>query len=288
MSGRVAGKVALITGAARGQGRSHALALAREGADVIAVDLCEDIESTAYPLARPGDLAATVKGIEALDRRVYHQIVDVRDRAGLAGAIRRGVSELGHLDIVVANAGICPLGPDGGPQAFLDAIQVNFGGVVNAIESALPHLRNGASIIATGSVAGLIPGALTNPVTGPGGAGYTWSKNAVATFIHTLALQLAHRFIRANVVHPTNCDTDMLQNDMMYRVYRPDLENPTREDAEPAFCSLQKMPVPYITATDISNAVLFLASDESRYVTGLQMKVDAGSLLGQPYPAMGS
>jgi SDR family mycofactocin-dependent oxidoreductase len=288
MSGRVAGKVALITGAARGQGRSHALALAREGADIIAVDFCEDIETNDYPLARPDDLAATVKEIKALDRRVYHQIVDVRDRTGLNDAINRGLSELCHLDIVVANAGICPLGADRGPQAFLDAVQVNFGGVVNAIEGALPHLRNGASIIAIGSVAGLIPGATDNPVTGPGGAGYAWSKKAIATFVHTLALQLAPQLIRANVVHPTNCDTDMLQNDMMYRVYRPDLEKPTREDAEPAFNSLQKMPVPYVAAADISNAVLFLASDESRYVTGLQMKVDAGSLLGQPFPAMGN
>lgn len=288
MSGRVAGKVALITGAARGQGRSHALVLAREGADIIAVDFCEDIESNGYPLARPSDLAATAKEIEALDRRVYHQIIDVRDRAGLADAIRGGVSELGHLDIVVANAGICPLGADRGPQAFLDAVQVNFGGVVNAIEGALPHLRDGASIIAIGSVAGLIPGATDNPVTGPGGAGYSWSKKAIATFVHSLALQLAPRFIRANVVHPTNCNTDMLQNDMMYRVYRPDLENPAREDAEPAFHSLQKMPIPYLEATDTSNAVLFLASDESRYVTGLQLKVDAGSMLAQPYPAMGN
>ena len=288
MSGRVAGKVALITGSARGQGRSHALALAREGADIIALDRCEDIESNAYPLARPGDLAATVNAIEALGRRVYRQIIDVRDRAGVADAIHQGVSELGRLDIVVANAGICPLGAHCGPQAFLDAVQVNFGGVVNAIEGSLPHLRSGASIIAIGSVAGLTPGALDNPVTGPGGAGYAWSKNAIATFTHALARQLASQLIRANVVHPTNCNTDMLQNDMMYRVYRPDLENPTRPDAEPAFNSLQKMPVPYVEATDTSNAVLFLASDESRYVTGLQLKVDAGSLLGQPYPAMGS
>jgi NAD(P)-dependent dehydrogenase (short-subunit alcohol dehydrogenase family) len=189
MSGRVAGKVALITGAARGQGRSHALALASEGADVIAVDFCEDIESNDYPLARPEDLAATAKVIEALHQRVYRQIVDVRDRTGLIDAINKGVSELGRLDIVVANAGICPLGADTGPQAFLDAVQVNFGGVVNAIEGALPHLPNGASIIAIGSVAGFIPGAVDNPVTGPGGAGYAWSKKAIATFIHALAAE---------------------------------------------------------------------------------------------------
>jgi len=287
MAGRVAGKVALITGAARGQGRSHALLLAREGADIIAVDFCEDIETNGYPLATPNDLAETVKEIEALDRRVHHRIVDVRDRAGLADAVRSGVAELGHLDVVVANAGICPLGPDRGVQAFLDAVQVNFGGVVNAIEGSLLHLRSGGSIIATGSVAGLLPGGTDNPTNGPGGAGYSWAKRAIATFVHGLALQLAPRSIRANVVHPTNCNTGMLQSDPMYRIYRPDLENPTREDAESAFFSMQTMPIPYTEAIDISNAVLFLASDESRYITGLQMKVDGGALLRHPYPAMG-
>ncbi|MEV8546503.1 mycofactocin-coupled SDR family oxidoreductase [Streptomyces sp. NPDC051572] len=287
MTGRVAGKVAVITGAARGQGRSHALRLAAEGADIIAIDFCEDIASNKYPLATSEDLAQTVKQVEALGRRVFARQADVRDRAAVRGAIDAGVAELGHLDVVVANAGICPLGPDGDVTSLVDAVQVDFGGVVNAIEAALPHLGAGASIIATGSVAAMTPGAADNPANGPGGVGYAWAKQAIATFVHTLALQLAPQSIRANVVHPTNVNTDMLQSGPMYRAFRPDLENPTREDAEQAFPVTQTMPIPYVESIDISNAVLFLASDEARYITGVQLKVDGGSLLRQPYPAMG-
>jgi SDR family mycofactocin-dependent oxidoreductase len=286
MSQRVAGKVALVTGAGRGQGRSHALQLAEQGADIIALDICADIETNGYPLASVDDLDAVVKEIDALGRRAYRAVVDVRDRDGLILAVREGVDELGRLDIVVANAGICPLGPDRGVAAFVDAVQVDFVGLVNAVDAALPHLDAGASIIAIGSVAGLMPGTVDQPALGPGGAGYSWAKRACATFIHELALQLAPRSIRANVVHPTNCNTAMLQSDPMYRIYRPDLEHPKREDAEPAFYAMQTMPVPYVEPQDISNAVLFLASDESRYVTGLQMKVDAGATLRLPYPAL--
>ena len=286
MSQRVSGKVALVTGAGRGQGRSHAMLLAEQGADIIAVDICDDIATNGYPLATPQDLESVVKEIDALGRRVHHAIVDVRDRVGLIEAVAAGVDELGRLDVVVANAGICPLGPQCGVAAFVDAVQVDFGGVVNAVDAALPHPDAGASIIAIGSVAGLMPGTVDRPELGPGGAGYSWAKRAIATFIHDLALQLAPRSIRANVVHPTNCNTDMLQSDPMYSIYRPDLEKPTREDAEPAFYSMQTMPVPYVDPRDISNAVLFLASDESRYVTGLQFKVDAGATLRLPYPAL--
>lgn len=287
MTGRMTGKVVIVTGAARGQGRSHALRLAEEGADIIAIDICADIESNRYSLATPDDLAHTAKQVEALGRRVFAQQADVRDRAALQSAIDNGVAELGRLDVVVANAGICPLGLDGNITSFLDAIQVDFGGVVNAIEAAMPHLGSGGSIIATGSVAGLITGAADSPGNGPGGTGYAWAKRATATFIHALALQLAPRSIRANVVHPTNVNTGMLQSEPMYRAFRPDLENPTREDAEQAFYVTQEMPIPFVEPIDISNAVLFLASDESRYVTGLQLKVDGGSVLRQPYPAMG-
>jgi SDR family mycofactocin-dependent oxidoreductase len=279
MAGRVEGKVAFVTGAARGQGRSHALRLAEEGADIIAIDICEDIETNGYPLSNETDLAETGKLVEKLGRRAVTAKADVRERSQLAAAVRHGVAELGGLDVVVANAGICPLGGDLPAQAFLDAVSVDLLGVINTVEAALPHLRAGASIIATGSVGGLMPGGTDNPAAGPGGAGYAHAKRGVARFVHDLASQLGPQSIRVNAVHPTNCNTAMLQNPPMYRLFRPDLDDPGREDAELAFATMQRMPIPYVEPSDISSAVLFLASDEARYVTGLQMKVDGGASL---------
>ncbi|MCU1480900.1 MAG: 3-ketoacyl-ACP reductase [Subtercola sp.] len=279
MPGRVEGKVAFVTGAARGQGRSHAIRLAQEGADIIAVDILEDIESNHYPLSRESDLAETARLIEALDRRVVTFKADVREPSQLRAALVEGVAQLGHLDLVIANAGICPLGADVPPQGFLDAVQVDLVGVINAVSEALPYLSAGASIVCTGSVAGLLAGGTDNPANGPGGAGYSHAKRGVARFVHDLALQLAPHSIRVNAVHPTNVNTDMLMSEPMYKVFRPDLENPTQEDAMAAFGAMQPMPIGFVEPVDISNAVLFLASDEARYVTGLQLKVDAGALL---------
>ncbi|HBJ73748.1 MAG TPA: SDR family mycofactocin-dependent oxidoreductase [Actinobacteria bacterium] len=279
MADRVKGKVAVITGAARGQGRSHALRLAEEGADIILLDLCEDFETNGYALASDADLAEAKKLVEEFGRRAVAIKVDVRERSAMIAAIAEGVQELGRLDIVVANAGICPLGADVPPQGWFDAVAVDLVGVYNTVEAAFPFLGAGASIIATGSVAGLLSGGTDSPTNGPGGAGYSHAKRGVARFGHDLALQLAPHSIRVNVVHPTNCNTPMLNSDPMYGIFRPDLEHPTREDAMVAFPAMQKMPIPYVEPIDISNAVLFLASDESRYVTGLQLKVDAGALL---------
>jgi len=179
---------------------------------------------------------------------------------------------------VVANAGICPLLTSGGGP-FLDAFQVDFGGVVNAVESALPHLKEGGSVVATGSLAALLTGSVD--ATGSGGLGYSLAKRMISSFINDLAIVLGPQRIRANVVHPTNCNTDLLHNDAMYSIFRPDLDKPTRADAEPAFATTQVIPVPYVEPEDIANMVLFLVSDESRYVTGMQMRVDAGSLVKQ-------
>jgi SDR family mycofactocin-dependent oxidoreductase len=275
MAGRMQDKVALVTGAARGQGRSHAVRLAQEGADIIAVDVCSQITSVPYPMATEADLAETARLVEELDRRVVIQVADVRDRAPLAAAVEAGVAALGHLDVVVANAGIIPLGAGIPPIAFLDAVSVDLVGVINTVETAFPHLSAGASIICIGSMAAMMPGA----GDAPGTAGYSHAKRGVARFTHDLALALAPHCIRVNAVHPGNIDTDMLQNDAMYRLFRPDLENPTREDVQPAFGSMHKLPVNTLDPADISEAVLYLASDASRYVTGLQLKVDAGALL---------
>jgi SDR family mycofactocin-dependent oxidoreductase len=281
MTGRVAGKVALITGAARGQGRSHAVKLAREGADIIALDICGPIESiTGYPPATPADLAETARLVEEADRRVVARQVDVRERRELAAAVSEGVAGLGRLDAVVANAGIVAVGADAPIMSFTDIIAVNLGGVVNCVGAALPHLTSGASIIAIGSMAALVgnPRA-ANPDAGPGLAGYTHAKRAVARFVHDLAFQLGPHGIRANAIHPGNVETNMLLFDDLYRVFRPDLTSPSQADAESGFRAMHRLPVTYIQPSDISDAVLFLASEESRWVTGMQLKVEAGGLL---------
>ncbi|MFD3377472.1 MULTISPECIES: mycofactocin-coupled SDR family oxidoreductase [unclassified Streptomyces] len=273
--GRVQDKAVFITGAARGQGRAQAIRLAAEGADIIAVDLCEDIATNGYPLATADDLDETVRQVEKLGRRIVARRADVRDPAALKATVAEGVAELGRLDAVVAQAGICPLGPQQTAQAFLDAITVDFNGVVHAVDAALSHLPDGASIVATGSIAGLIPSTTDNPANGPGGLGYSFAKRQVAAFVHDLATVLAPRRIRVNALHPTNVNTDMLNSDLMYRSFRPDLENPSREDALPSFPATTGFGIPYVEPEDIADTVLFLVSDESRYVTGMQMRVDA-------------
>ena len=278
--GRVQGKVAFVTGAGRGQGRSHAVRLAEEGADIIAVDLCHNVATVRYPLATSDDLKETARLVEKLDRRIVAVEADVRERAQLIAALDRGIAELGRLDIVVAQAGILSQKAEQQLQAWTDVVDTNLIGIINAVHSALPHLTSGASIIATGSTAAYMNVLPMQQVgTDPGGVAYMVAKRLLSQFMHDLARELAPRQIRANVIHPTNVNTDMLHNEGMYRSFRPDLENPTREDATPAFHVQQAMPVPWIEPVDISNAVLFLASDEARYVTGMQLRVDAGGYL---------
>jgi SDR family mycofactocin-dependent oxidoreductase len=280
--GRVQGKVAFVTGAGRGQGRSHALRLAEEGADIIAVDLCHDLETVGYKLSTPEDLQETVRMIEKLDRRAIGVGADVRDASQLRDALQRGLSELGKLDIVVAQAGIAPLGGKPPLQAWTDVVNTNLIGTINAIQVSLPHLTDGGSIVATGSAAALMNHAIVDvPGSDPGGSGYAYAKRGVAEYIHELAVNLAPLGIRANAVHPTNVNTPMLQSEPMYKSFRRDLEHPTRADAEPAFYYMQAMKIPYIEPGDVSNAVLWLASDEARYVTGIQLRVDAGGYLKQ-------
>lgn len=277
--GRVQDKVVFITGAARGQGRAHAVRLAEEGADIIAVDICEQIDTVGYPLASRDDLDETVRQVEKLDRRIVALTADVRDPAGLQAAVAQGVAELGRLDAVVAQAGIAPIGrPDA--KAFIDAITVDFNGVVNAVEAALPHLPDGGAVVATGSTAALMPSTHNGTPDG-GKLGYSFAKRSVAGFVNDLAIVLAPRRIRVNAVHPTNTNTDMLNSDPMYREFRPDLENPTREDALPAFHVMTAMGLPYVEPRDIADTVLFLVSDESRYVTGAQLRVDAGAIVNK-------
>jgi SDR family mycofactocin-dependent oxidoreductase len=278
--GRVDGKVALISGAARGQGRSHARLLAAEGADIIAVDVCQDIETNEYPLARPEDLDETARLVEKEGRRAHTAIIDVRDRAALSVAIDRGVAELGRLNVVVANAGIAPLTPGLPPQAFVDAVDVDLVGVLNLVHASMKHLNAGASIIATGSLAAYMASQNAGGMDlGPGGGGYAFAKQVVAHYVNDLALHLAPANIRVNAIHPTNVNTEMLHSRPMYHAFRPDLQDPTRADAELAFPVMNCMPTPYVEPEDVSEAVLFLASDAARYVTGQQLRVDAGGAL---------
>jgi len=277
MAGRVEGKVAFITGAARGQGRSHAIRLAEEGADIIAVDLCGQIGSVPYGMATPADLAETVKEVEALDRRIVASRADVRDYGAVKAALDEGVAQLGRLDIVSANAGIFSFATmeDLEETQWQDMIDVNLTGVWHAAKAAIPHLRaaGGGSMILTSSTAGL----KAIPNTGH----YNAAKHGVVGLMRTLANELAPDFIRVNSVHPTAVDTDMIQNSATYALFAPDLPEAerTREVAAERFGTLNLLPIPWVQARDISNAVLWLASDESRYVTGVTLPIDAGLLI---------
>ncbi|MFE4498233.1 mycofactocin-coupled SDR family oxidoreductase [Rhodococcus sp. NPDC056743] len=278
--GRVEGKVAFITGAARGQGRSHAVRLAEEGADIIAVDICADFDSITYPMATPEDLEETARLVEKHGRRIVTAKADVRKVDELRAALERGVAELGHLDIVVAQAGVAGMRGEPDIAAWSDTVDTNLVGTINAIQAALPYLGTGASIIATGSTASMIDTSKVDvPGKDLGGVAYVFSKRALSHYVHELATHLAPRGIRANVVHPTNCNTDMLHNESMYKSFRPDLENPGREDAVLSFPVQQAMQIPWVEPEDISETVLFLASEQARYVTGMQMRVDGGGYL---------
>jgi len=277
--GRVAGKVAFITGAARGQGRSHAIRLAQEGADIIAVDICETFDSMNYPLATDEDLAQTVKEVEAEGRRIVAVKGDVRIKSELKAALDAGLAEFGKVDVVVANAGVTAMKDPTLLQSFVDGVDVDLVGVLNTVGVALPHLKAGASIIVTGSTAGMMKGLLDSPGLGGGGTGYAFAKRTLFTYVEVLALQLAAHMIRLNAIHPTNTDTTLLMNDDIYKAFRPDLKNPTREDAIVAFPAMQAMPIPFVDPQDISHLVAYLASDESRYMTGMNIRVDAGAML---------
>jgi SDR family mycofactocin-dependent oxidoreductase len=277
MTGRVQGKVALITGGGRGQGRSHALKLAAEGADIVAFDLCHDLKSVAYDLATPDDLKQTVAEVEALDRRALGIQGDVRDLNALTDAVKATIDTFGKLDIVCANAGIAGFVPGLGMEGWAEVAGTNLVGVMNTLHAALPAMTAGGSAIVTGSFAAMIKGGIGGE---PAGLAYSYAKRQLIDYVKWVGAAAALQGIRVNGIHPTNVNTRLLHNDGVYARFRPDLENPTREDVLPAFATLQLMPgVPYIEPEDISNAVVFLASEEARYITGEFISVDAGAHL---------
>jgi (+)-trans-carveol dehydrogenase len=278
MTGRVEGKVAFVTGAAHGQGRSHAVRLAQEGADIIAIDVCKRIvENSPIPPATPEELAETADLVKGLNRRIYTAEVDVRDYDAMKAAVDAGVEELGRLDIIVANAGIGN-GGDTLDQCsefdWQEMIDVNLSGVWKTVKAGVPHLikgGNGGSIILTSSVGGL--------KAYPHCGNYVAAKHGVVGLMRSFAVELGQHNIRVNTVHPTHVSTGMIMNEGTWKLFRPDLENPGPDDMAPICQMFHTLPVPWVDAVDISNAVLFFASDEARYVTGVTLPVDAGSCL---------
>ncbi|WP_395111183.1 mycofactocin-coupled SDR family oxidoreductase [Actinomadura sp. SCN-SB] len=275
MAGRVEGKVAFITGAARGQGRSHAIRLAQEGADIIAIDHCADIDTVDYAMASAADLAETERQVKALGRRIVATQADVRDMQSLKDAVDAGVAELGRLDIVCANAGILSNGPSHEltEDTWGQMIDINLNGVWRTCKAAIPHLikgGRGGSIVLTSSVAGLRSYS--------GVSHYVSAKHGVVGLMKTLAQELAPHSIRVNTVNPTQVDTEMIQNESMYRLFCPDIENPTRKDFGEASAATILLPIDWVESIDVSNAVLFLASDEARYITGVALPIDGGAL----------
>jgi SDR family mycofactocin-dependent oxidoreductase len=268
---RLDGKVALITGAARGMGRSHALRLAADGADILALDICADIPSVAYPLGTPEDLEETVAGVEKADRRALAVTADVRDAEAIKAAVERGVAEFGRLDIVIANAGIAlPAWGIGDPQAFHDQIAVNLTGVWNTVHAAAPAMieaGNGGSVVLISSVMGL-----SGRTGGGNGAadGYTAAKHGQVGLMRAWARWLAPHDIRVNTIHPSGVATPMVLNDAMAVLFAD--KPPPEKGADVG----NLLDVTILQPEVISNAVAWLVSDEARYVTGVALPVDAG------------
>lgn len=278
---RFHGKVALVTGAARGQGRSHAVSLAREGADVIVVDICDQIPTQKFPMARPEDLRETVRLIEELDRRVVAHQADVRDVAALRTAVDDGVAQLGRLDVVCANAGMFTMNSavDFSDDEWNDQIGVCLTGVWNTCRVSVPHIRaggRGGALVLTSSVCGLM--------AVPGLGAYNAAKHGVVGLMKTLAIELGPERIRVNCVNPGNVDTPMIQNEFIYKLFYGQETDATREQAaqpDSPFVSPHPLPVPWNDVSDITNAVMYLASDEGRHVTGVALPVDMGYMVGR-------
>lgn len=274
--GRFAGKVVLVTGAARGQGRRHAVRFAEEGARVVGVDICRDLEHAPYPGATEEDLHETVRLVEAAGGAMHAEVADVRDRHALRDAVAAGVERFGRLDVILANAGTyAPL-----PVQFLssesweETIGINLTGVFNTVRAGVRRMieqGDGGAVVITSSTAGL-KGFYGAPA-------YNAAKHGVVGFMRSLALELAPHQIRVNTVHPTSVNTPMIINDVFPRLVRGDLEDPGVDDAAEFLRPQQPMDVPWVEPDDISDAVLWLCSDEARYVTGVTLPVDAGALL---------
>ena len=271
--GRVEGKVAFVSGAARGQGRSHAVALAEEGADIIAFDVCAPVKTAPYPMASEEDLQETVRLVEKTGRRILARKADVRDLDRLTEIVDEGVDQFGRLDIILANAGIVSQGLMSQMTAtqWQEMIDINLTGVFNTVRAGMNQMidaGNGGSILLTSSAAGLR--SMDNI------GHYVAAKHGVTGLAKALANELGKHNIRVNSLHPSNVRTDMLINEGNFRMFRPDLENPQLEDAIEAYGTIHLLDVPWLEPEDVSAAVLYLVSHEGRFITGAQFTIDAG------------
>jgi len=276
--GLVDGKVALVTGAGRGQGRSHAVRLAKEGADVIAVDICANsVETIPYSLSTEDDLDATVNEIEAADRRAVKVVADVRSLPQMQSAVEAGLAELGKIDIVCANAGIgsWAVAWEMTAQQWQEMIDINLTGVFNTTRAALPSMverGEGGSVVLTSSTAGIRAYANT--------AHYTAAKHGVIGLMKVLAQEAGLHGIRVNAICPTTVNTPLVINEGTFQLFAPHLENPGPADVREPFSSLNILPdVPWIEPSDVSDAVAFLASDAAKYITGVALPIDAGNVV---------
>lgn len=266
--GSLEGKVAFITGVARGQGRAHAVRLAREGADIIGVDICADIASMDYPNATEADLAETVAQVEKLDRRIVARQADVRDFDQLCAAFQEGLAELGRVDIVIANAGIIRFSPETDPLTeWQDVIDTNLTGAWKTVRAALPALIDGGRggiIILTSSSAGIKGTGSPNAAS----QAYTAAKRGLVGLMQVLANDLAKHWIRVNTIHPTGVATGMTMNEAMAKL---------AAESDGALSAMQNaLPIEILQPEDIADAVAWLVSDAAKYVTGVALPIDAG------------
>lgn len=269
----LAGRVAVITGGARGQGRSHAVELARRGADIAVCDLCHDVASVGYPLATEDDLAETVRLVEQEGRRCVSAVADVRELDAMVAFVDGAQADLGSVDVLVANAGVSTMGSictmDAGQWS--ETIDINLTGVFNAMRAAAPHMRRQR----WGRIIGI--SSMMGRSSNPGIPAYVASKWGVIGLCKSVAYELAAFGVTVNAIAPGNVSTPMIHNDTLYRLMRPDLEQPTREEVAPGLAGLHVQPVPWLEPEEITAAVVFLVSEGARHITGSVIDVDAGA-----------
>ena len=274
--GRVEGKVAFISGAGRGQGRSHAVALAREGAYIIAVDLCASVDGAPYDMATRDDLDETVRLVEEAGGKIVARVADVRDLDALIAVVDEGVQTFGRLDIIIGNAGIVTYGAltEMDPEQWQQMMDINLTGVWKTVRAGARHIiegGNGGAIVLTSSTAGMF--AYDNI------GHYVVAKHGLVGLTKSLAKELGPHGIRVNSVHPSNVRTPMLDNPGTRKIFRPDLDDPQLDDVIGSFADVHVLNTPWLEPEDISNLVLFLVSDEGRFITGAQYVADAGMLI---------